>query len=232
MAARALPGLGLVGYWPLGHDGWKNDMDGNLRLLSLVSAGLAKSKSVVLPGSPVAGDVYIVPSNSPTNPNKVAIFDGPVGSESWVYFSPGVGWAFYVQDESKNYQWEGLLWSEFAGSGGSSSTYDLRFGFSTAPSADAVIDTFMAVRDFTFGEDLSGSVGKVGSNPASTYIMSLRVDGVEVATISISTSGVFTFSTLGATLVPVFAGSAVTLVSPSVAGTTIENMSVTLKGDT
>lgn len=118
MVARTLPGLGLTGFWDLGENGWKPGMDTNLQKLSAIVNGSVKSRTTALPGSPTVGDIYIVPSTDPTNPNKVAIWDGASGSEAWVYLTPKTGWAFYVIDEAKNYQFGGSVWVEFAGAGG------------------------------------------------------------------------------------------------------------------
>jgi len=113
MVARTLPGLGLTGYWDLGADGWKDAMDTNLRVLSVIAGGLVKSRVAALPGSPAAGDIYIVPSGAGSHPNEIAVYDGPTGSLAWVYLVPKKGSLFYVEDESKTYRWNGTAWVEF-----------------------------------------------------------------------------------------------------------------------
>lgn len=118
MVKRTLPGLGLTAFWPQGDDTWKDEMDANIRALSALVNGSVKSRVTALPGSPSVGDIYIVPSGAGSNPNQLAVWDGDSGSEAWVYLVPNAGWAFYVEDESKNYQWSGAAWAEFAGAGG------------------------------------------------------------------------------------------------------------------
>lgn len=115
---RTLPGLGLTGYWDEGSP-YKDDMDVNLRLLSAVVQANALSVTTTPPGTGTAGDVYIVPSDDLTNPNKVAIWDGASGSEDWVYLDPDEGWFFYVEDESTHYRFTTSGgWEEFAAGGG------------------------------------------------------------------------------------------------------------------
>jgi len=119
MAKRTLPGLGLTGFWPLGDNDWKDEMDENLRLLSALVNRRVKSRTAALPGTPSLGDIYIVVSSDPTNANSLAIWDGEVGAEAWVYVVPDAGWNFWVEDEAANVQWDGTAWVDFAGSGGS-----------------------------------------------------------------------------------------------------------------
>ena len=113
MVARTLPGLGLTGYWDLGADGWKDAMDINLRVLSVIAGGLVKSRVTALPGSPTIGDIYIVPSGAGSHPNEIAVYDGPTGAGAWVYLVPKKGHLFYVEDESKTYRWNGTAWVDF-----------------------------------------------------------------------------------------------------------------------
>lgn len=111
MVARTLPGLGLTGYWDLGADGWKDAMDTNLRVLSVVAGGLVKSRVTALPGSPVAGDIYIVPADATANANQIAVWDGESGSEDWVYLAPAAGMIFWLADEAASVRWEGSSWN-------------------------------------------------------------------------------------------------------------------------
>jgi hypothetical protein len=56
MPSRTLPGLGLTGFWDLGSDGWKPDMDANLRMLSALVQAKATSRTTELPEEPSNGD--------------------------------------------------------------------------------------------------------------------------------------------------------------------------------
>lgn len=117
MPKRTLPGLGLEAYFDLGENGWNDEFDENFRKLSVLVDGRVLSRTTNLPGSGSDGDVYIVPVGQ-TNQNQIAIWDGPTGSKAWVYYPASEGWAFYVLDEDKNYQFDGTAWNEFAAAGG------------------------------------------------------------------------------------------------------------------
>lgn len=230
---RTLPGSGLTGFWPLGNNTYKDAMDANLRLISVMLAGSAISRTTTIPGSGSIGNVYIVPAAAPSNANSVAVWDGAPGSEAWVYLTPKLGWHLYVDDTNENVQWDGIAWVVFAGSGGGgggAGNYDLRFGFKTAPTSSQVIDTMAVVREIDLPANLAGSLGLVGTNPTSTFVMELKDDGTTIATISISTSGVFTFATIGGTAKTVLVGSELSLVAPAAVSATIANMTFTLLG--
>lgn len=118
MAVRDLPGLGLRGFWALGSSAWKDGMDTNLLLLSAVVGQRVASRTTTPPSSSPPSLIYIVPDSDPTNPNELAVWDGEVGFEDWVYFEPQIGWEFYVEDEDLDYQFDGTDWvSAVSGSG-------------------------------------------------------------------------------------------------------------------
>lgn len=108
---RVLPGAGLTAYWGLRDNTWKPGMDANLRLVSVLLSGSVASKTAPVPGVGSLGEIRIVPDNSPTNANDLAVWDGEPGSEEWVYISPRAGWGFYVEDQSVFARWDGAVWS-------------------------------------------------------------------------------------------------------------------------
>lgn len=114
MPKRTLPGLGLEAFFDLGENGWNDEFDENMRKLSFIADGRVLSRTTPLPGTGTAGDVYIVPTGD-ANGDQIAIWDGPSGSEAWVYYPASEGWAFYVLDEDINVQFDGTAWNEFAG---------------------------------------------------------------------------------------------------------------------
>lgn len=107
---RNLPGLGLLGFYDLGDDTWKDGMDSNLRTLSALVARGVVSRVTALPATPTLGDIYIVPSGAGSNPNEIAIWDGAPGSEAWVYLTPIEGMRLYVADEKADAIWDGTVW--------------------------------------------------------------------------------------------------------------------------
>ena len=232
MVKRTLPGLGLTGFWPQGDDTWKDEMDANLRSLSVIVNGNAKSRGTDLPGSPSVGDIYIVPDSAAAHPNDIAVWDGEPGAESWVYLVPDTGWAFYVEGEGKNYQWDGSAWEEFAGAaGGAGGSYDVRVGFSSSPTSAEIIDSVVLVREVTFAADFAGSLGAVGTPPAGTFDISIQVNASEIGVVSISNAGAFTWSTNASVAQVVPAGGLLTFVAPGTIDAAIENVTFTLLGE-
>lgn len=111
MPSRALPGLGLNGFWALGESGWKTGADQNwLALSSLVQLSVI-SRTTALPGSPSNGDIYLVPSGAGSDPNKVAVRD----NGAWVYLSPSEGWRAWVKDVDELVVFNGSAWTPVGG---------------------------------------------------------------------------------------------------------------------
>lgn len=106
---RQLPGLGLYGFWTLGSNGWNDQNDSNIRVISALLQGRVKSYTTSLPGTPTTGDIYIVPTGD-TNAEDIAIWDGESGSEAWVYVTPQAGWLMYVIDAATYYRFDGTNW--------------------------------------------------------------------------------------------------------------------------
>ena len=55
----------------------------------------------------------------------------------------------------------------------------------------------------------------IGTNPAASLELSVKDDGTEIGTITIATSGAFTFATTGGDPKTVAAGSLLTVVAPA-----------------
>jgi hypothetical protein len=117
MPDRALPGLGLKGFWPLGESGWNTDMDANLRILSALVGGSALSRVDADPGAPADGDIHLCSATHPTQAGKVAVRD----AGAWVYipvpqgrimFDQAAGYHRYLDPDG---QWTQLT---TAGGGG------------------------------------------------------------------------------------------------------------------
>lgn len=249
---RVLPGAGLTAFWELRDNTWKPGMDANLRLVSVLLSGSVISRTTALPGSGSLGDIYIVPSGAGSNPNTIAVWDGEVGSEAWVYISPRSGWTFFVANESSRYFWNGTDWvqasggsasyPDFVGNAGRSlranvtedgvlwdrDPYDIRTAFVGTPTSSQVLDTIVFVREVVIPADMAGSAGAIGTNPTAAFDIDVLDDGVSIGTISISTGGSFSFSTNSGVAQTVAAGSIVTFVAPATADATAANMAVTI----
>ncbi len=101
------------------------------------------------------------------------------------------------------------------------------FFFTTPPSASQVLFLHSVTDKCTLADNFAGSVGDVGTNPASSFVMDVLVNGVAVGTITISTGGVFTFDTTGGAVV-LLPGDRLSVTAPATPGTA-ENVSVTLR---
>ncbi|WP_051910066.1 DUF2793 domain-containing protein [Paenirhodobacter enshiensis] len=125
MAQRALPGLGLRGFYDAGYEGWGTPLSEDLRVLSVLTAGSALSRTTVLPAAGATGDIYIVPADAAANADQIAVWDGESGSEAWVYLAPVTGVIVWLADEAASVRWEGSSWNLISSSAGMSGS-DIR----------------------------------------------------------------------------------------------------------
>lgn len=107
MPSRTLPGIGLSADWDLGENAWKDAMDRNLLIASVLLGGNVLSIVAATPGAPVAGDRHIFSAAHPTNANAVAIYD----EGAWVYITPPAGLMLYNIADSTRYQFVAGAWS-------------------------------------------------------------------------------------------------------------------------
>jgi len=96
-----------------------------VRSIGIMAQLIVISRVTALPGSPVDGDIYIVPSGAGSNPNEVALREGGV----WRYFVPTDGWEAWVIDEGQSYRFDGSAW----GVGGAGTYLPLSGGTLTGP---------------------------------------------------------------------------------------------------
>jgi hypothetical protein len=72
------------------------------------------------------------------------------------------------------------------------------------------------------------SKGSVGANPTATATYIVSKNGTQVGTVAISTTGVFTFSTTGGTVVTLNPGDRLTVTAPATQDSTLSDVSITL----
>lgn len=113
MPQQTEPRSGLFWGWPLGEDGWNTGMDANLLSIGRFAYHLSvKDRNLAAPpGSPAAGDTYIVAA-SPTGAwagqaGKVTVWSGA----SWVFGIPRIGWVAYIEDEEVLSAYKATGWS-------------------------------------------------------------------------------------------------------------------------
>ncbi len=109
------------------------------------------------PGSPVAGDRYIIPAGATGawagKQNQIAEYAGV-----WVYYPPTEGWTAYVDEEQKIYSWNGSAWVR---TGGALQTITAGNGLTGGGQADTVTLTVGAGNGITVGSTtVSAKAGK------------------------------------------------------------------------
>lgn len=114
MPGSALQNIGLIEGWTDLEDNWGAAMNANLRALDvLVQARVLDKDLSAPPGSPAAGDTYIVagsPSGAWTgHAGKIARWSGTV----WEFVTPKAGWFVWVADEAIHYDYTGSAWTAF-----------------------------------------------------------------------------------------------------------------------
>lgn len=146
MVQRALPGLGLTGFWDLGYDGWKTENDDNLLKSSVLIQSVVLSRVTALPGSPTNGDIYIVPSGG--HANEFAVRD----NGAWYYIVPQTGWLAYVADEDAYIRFSAGAWDLLTSTGsglgdvvGPGSAVNARLASFSGTTGKVIQDSGMAI---------------------------------------------------------------------------------------
>lgn len=112
MPERIMPGLGLRAFYDPGQRNWGTSVSEDLRRLSVLVQARALSRSIALPASGSAGDIYIVPEGAPSDAGALALWDGEPDAEAWVFLSPQPGWQVWIADEARHVRFTGAAWVE------------------------------------------------------------------------------------------------------------------------
>ena len=112
MPERIMPGLGLRAFYDPGQQNWGANVSEDLRRLSAMVQARAISRSAVLPDPGSAGDIWLVRADATSNANDVAIWDGAVGAEAWVFLTPQTGWQVWIADEARHVRFDGTAWAD------------------------------------------------------------------------------------------------------------------------
>ena len=101
---------------------------------------------------------------------------------------------------------------------------------SSTPGASEVLLIHSLTSRVTFPDNFYGSTGHIETNPTASFAIDVQVNGVSVGTITVSTSGVFTFNTTaaGLTLAP---GDRLKLIAPGTPDATAAGLCLTLDGE-
>lgn len=112
---------------------------------------------------------------------------------------------------------------------GSTLPYDVGCSITGKPDDNVEVMKFMAVRAIDFPDDFAGSYGHCGTNPTSTATFTIKKNGSSIGSISINTSGVFTFVTTGTTT-SLSAGDRISVQTPTPQDATLADVSWTFLG--
>ena len=112
MPERIMPGLGLRAFYDPGQRNWGTSLSEDLRRLSVLVQATALSRSTALPAVGTMGDILIVPASAGANANAIALWDGALGAEAWVFLTPQPGWQVWITDEARTVRFSAGNWVE------------------------------------------------------------------------------------------------------------------------
>lgn len=161
-----------------------------------------------------------------TNLNPVEL-DSAGRADIWL--TAGVSYKFKLTDADGNVleTVDGIIATAEASA--ATSVYEVCITYLGTPTAQGWMGGIEFKRSVTFPVDFDGSGGSVIDNPGSDYEISVRKNGAEVGTITINSSGVFTFETTGGATVSFISGDTMDLYGPDSAGVAT-NFKITLLG--
>lgn len=110
----------------------------------------------------------------------------------------------------------------------SASLYKIGFWFDYPPLPGDTLIIHDVASAFTFAADFDGSQGTCGVNPTSNWTASVKKNDIEIGTISITITGVVTFSLQAPTRF--YPGDVLKVSAPGTADLTIGNCAFTLRG--
>lgn len=194
--------------------------DGDLYIVKAPGAGAWAGHSNDLARYVGAGDFwqFFEAGTTSTGPNRQIsyLFNGADGT-------------FYVFDDVNS----PVGWKQVQGGGGGLTTeIDIGIFFPGGPpSANQLLGKFVAPVALQFPANFSGSVGHIGTNPTASFAMDVSAAGVSIGTITVSTGGVFTFTTQGGGVKNVSAGEQIEIEGPGSADATAADIAFTLLAD-
>jgi len=151
------------------------------------------------------------------------------GATATIRVTNGVAYKFIVKDADGNtiYTEDDIIVGEVPAE--ADDDYEVILTYCATPGAQGWMGGEEFRRSVDFAVDFDGAGGSVVTNPASDYVISVKKNGAEVGTITISSVGVFTFDTTGGATVSFVAGDTIDFYAPDTVGTAA-NFKATLIG--
>lgn len=110
-------------------------------------------------------------------------------------------------------------------------TYILSTFATTTPTASEVLMLAVAGAAFTIPANFTAALrSTVGVNPTASFVLDVQNNGTTIGTITISTGGVVTATTVGGTSKAIAVSDVIKIVAPAVADTTAANIGLTIVG--
>lgn len=108
----------------------------------------------------------------------------------------------------------------------------ITYSLAGAPAASDTlyIDIPSNLTTVAFAANFAGSTGKCGTNPTASAVYTIQKNGTTVGTITISTSGTFTFATTGGTTVTCAASDELSIIAPATPDATLADVRFTVVG--
>jgi len=111
MATPQATNVGIYYGWALGESGWNSQMDSNLKSTdALLMIGVLSATTTVPPGSPVAGDRYLIPASAAgawaTYDGSITIWDG----SAWLIFPTKSTWTLIALDTGQKWVNDSGTW--------------------------------------------------------------------------------------------------------------------------
>jgi hypothetical protein len=181
------------------------------------------------PGGPADGDAYIVATGSPTGAwtgwgGRIAFYM----NTAWESIVPIEGTRAYVQDENIDYEYTGAAW---AAKTYGNAFYDIPLAYAGGPPiTDEIIGALVVPRAVSLPANFAGSSGYIGTNPTGSFVITVKVNGSTIGTITVSTGGAFTFATSGGTSKSITAGQRIEFIAPTSVDATAAYILASLAG--
>lgn len=188
------------------------------------------------PGSPADGDTYI-PAATATGDwtsyeDDIAFYDSD--NTEWKFATPEEGWCAYVQDENKEYRFNGSAWVLYSPPSHSHVEADITdklhlikaFFVDTPGNSELRVEVL--VESILLLPDLPDSKAVAQTAATGQAIFTIKQDTTQIGTITFSggADGIFSF----AATVTLSIGDVLRIEAPASADASLADISITIKG--
>lgn len=98
----------------------------------------------------------------------------------------------------------------------------------TSPNSLEVLSIFTSDTNYQIPANFNGSVASVTTPPSASYILDVELNNSSIGTITISTSGIATFSTIATTYTSIKEGDVISIIAPATTDASIKNISLNI----